>query len=142
VADTLEKRVVDLEYLLAHIPEDLDARFAGVDVKLAELRELILLQSSRFTKLETRLNEVSRKVDAQVSQLEGLSRKADAQGGQLEGLSRKVDAQGGQLEGLSRKVDAQGGQLEALSRKADAQGGQLGELSRKLDEVLARLPKP
>ena len=114
MADTLEKRVADVEYLLAQMPEDLDARFAGVDVKLAELRELILLQSSRFTKLETRLNELSRKVDAQASQLEGLSRKIDGQGGQIDGLSRKVDAQ----------------------------GGQLGELSRKLDEVLARLPKP
>ena len=70
MADTLEKRVTDIEYLLAHIPEDLDARFAGVDVKLAELRELILLQNSRFTKLEARLNELARKADAHGSKLD------------------------------------------------------------------------
>jgi chromosome segregation ATPase len=39
MADTLEKRVQDLEYIMAHLPDDLDARFAGVDVKLAMIRE-------------------------------------------------------------------------------------------------------
>jgi uncharacterized coiled-coil protein SlyX len=81
VADTLEKRVADLEYVLAHIPEDLDARFAGVDVKLAELRELILLQNSRFTKLEARLNEVATKLEARFTELAG---KVDAQGSKLD----------------------------------------------------------
>jgi chromosome segregation ATPase len=102
VADTLEKRVVDLEYLPAHIPEDLDARFAGVDVKLAELRELILLQSSRFTKLEARLNEQAAKLETRFTEL---SRKVDAHGGQLEALTHKADAQSGQLGELSRKLD-------------------------------------
>ena len=53
--------------MLAHVPEDLDARFAGVDVKLAELRELILLQNSRFTKIEARLNDLARKLDAHIA---------------------------------------------------------------------------
>ena len=102
MADTLEKRVTDIEYLLAHIPEDLDARFAGVDVKLAELRELILLQNGRFTKLEARLNEQAAKLETRFTEL---SRKVDAHGGQLEALSHKADAQGGQLGELSRKLD-------------------------------------
>jgi chromosome segregation ATPase len=118
VADTLEKRVADLEYLLTHLPEDLDARFAGVDVKLAGLRELILLQNGRITKLEARLNEQVAKLDTRFTE-----------------LSRKVDAQAGQLTELSRKVDAQASQLAELSRKVDGQGA-------KLDEILARLPKP
>lgn len=67
MADTIEQRLRDVEYMLAHIPEDLDARFAGVDVKLAELRELILLQNSRFTKIEARLNEFARKLDAHIA---------------------------------------------------------------------------
>ena len=50
--DTLEKRVQDLEQILAHLPEDLDARFAGVDVELAGLREVLALHATRFTKLE------------------------------------------------------------------------------------------
>ena len=125
VADTLEKRVADLEYLLTHLPEDLDARFAGVDVKLAGLRELILLQNGRFTKLEARLNEQVAKLETRFTEL---SRKVDGQGGQLGELSHKVDAQASQLTELSRKVDA-------LSHTVDAQGV-------KLDEILARLPKP
>jgi uncharacterized coiled-coil protein SlyX len=102
VADTLEKRVADLEYLLTHLPEDLDARFAGVDVKLAGLRELILLQNGRITKLEARLNEQVAKLDTRFTEL---SRKVDGQAGQLTELSRKVDAQAGQLGELSRKLD-------------------------------------
>ena len=75
--DTLEKRVQDLEEILAHLPEDLDARFAGVDVKLAGLREVLALHTTRFTKLEARFNDLERKFD-------GLDRKVD-------GLDRKVD---------------------------------------------------
>ena len=70
MAGSIEKRVADLEYLLAHIPEDLDARFAGVDVKLAELRELILLQNSRFTKLEARVNERFAKLESRLAELD------------------------------------------------------------------------
>ena len=63
MADTLENRVSDLEQMLANIPEDLDARFAGVDVKLAELREVLALHTTRFTKLETRLSAIDGKLD-------------------------------------------------------------------------------
>ena len=126
MADTLEKRVADIEYLLPHMPEDLDARFAGVDVKLAGLRELML--NEQVAKLETRFTELSRKVDGQGGQLGELSHKVDAQASQLAELSRKGDAQASQRTELSRKVDA-------LSHTVDAQGV-------KLDEILARLPKP
>ena len=126
MADTLEKRVADLEYLLTHLPEDLDARFAGVDVKLAGLRELILLQNGRFTKLETRLNEQAAKFETRFTEL---SRKVDAQADKFAELSRKADAQAGQLTELSRKVDAQAGQLAELSHKVDGQGVKLDENS-------------
>lgn len=60
---TLEKRVEDLEYVIAHLPQDLDARFAGVDTKLAAIREVQLLHSQRFTTLEHRIGQVERKLD-------------------------------------------------------------------------------
>ena len=139
MADTLEKRVADLEYLLTHMPEDLDARFAGVDVKLAGLRELILLQNGRFTKLEARLNEQVAKLETRFTEL---SRKVDGQGGQLGELSHKVDAQASQLAELSRKGDAQASQRTELSRKVDALSHTVDAQGVKLDEILARLPKP
>jgi chromosome segregation ATPase len=132
VADTLEKRVSDLEYMLAHVPEDLDARFAGLDVKFAELRELILLQNNRFTKLEARFNEQTAKLTIR---LDELAHKVDGRGSQLDELARKVDAQGGQLTDLAHKADTQAGRIDDLSAQVKAIHG-------KLDEILARLPKP
>jgi chromosome segregation ATPase len=72
--DTLEKRVEYREQILAHLPEDLDARFAGVDVKLAGLREVLALHTTRFTKLETRFNDLERKVDSLERKVDGLTR--------------------------------------------------------------------
>lgn len=63
MADTIEKRVADLEYILAHLPEDLDARFAGTTARIAELREVLALHTTRFTKLESRLNAMDAKLD-------------------------------------------------------------------------------
>jgi hypothetical protein len=47
---TLEKRAEDLD-VIAHLPDDLNARFAGVDVKLAMIRESQALHTQRFTTL-------------------------------------------------------------------------------------------
>jgi chromosome segregation ATPase len=70
MADTIERRVNDLEFIIGHLPEDLDARFAGVDTKLAELRELILLHGTRNTKLEARFNELARQIDARFAEID------------------------------------------------------------------------
>jgi hypothetical protein len=78
VADTIEQRLRDVEYKLARVPEDLDARFAGVDVKLAELRELILLQNSRFTKIEARLNDQARKFETHTANVDAKFAAVDA----------------------------------------------------------------
>jgi tetrahydromethanopterin S-methyltransferase subunit G len=67
--DAIEKRVDDLEQMVARLPEDLDARFAGVDVKLASIREVLALHTTRFTKLETRLAEIERKMDARFDEV-------------------------------------------------------------------------
>ena len=101
MADTLEKRVTDLEQMLAHIPEDLDARFAGVDVKLAEIREVLALHTTRFTKLEARLNDLDRKVEAG---LNGLDRKVDNLDHKVNGLDRKVDTIDGKLDEVLQRL--------------------------------------
>jgi hypothetical protein len=59
---TIDQRVADLEYLLAHLPEDLDARFAGVHTKLAELREAAAVQTHRLGLMEGRLASVEKSV--------------------------------------------------------------------------------
>jgi predicted nucleotidyltransferase len=90
MADTIEQRLSDVEHMLAHMPEDLDARFAGVDVKLAELRELILLQNSRFTKIEARLTELARNAATHASDLNS---KLDAHISAFDEHASSVDRQ-------------------------------------------------
>ena len=76
--DTIEKRVDDLEQMIARLPEDLDARFAGVDVKLASIREVLALHTTRFTKLDSRLVEIERKMDARFEKIDARFEKMDA----------------------------------------------------------------
>ena len=59
MAGTIEKRVSEVEEVLAHLPEDLDARFAGVDTKLAQIREVQALHTTRFSTLEQKLNQIA-----------------------------------------------------------------------------------
>jgi hypothetical protein len=53
------RRVSEVEEALAHLPEDLDARFAGVDTKLAQIREVQALHTTRFSTLEQKLNQIA-----------------------------------------------------------------------------------
>ena len=59
MAETIEKRLTDIEQIVAHLPEDLDARFAGVDTNLAAIREVQALHTTRFTALEQKLNQLA-----------------------------------------------------------------------------------
>ena len=61
---TLKKRVEDVEYIIAHLPEDLNARFAGVDVKLAHIREAQALHTTRFSALDARVDQLAADVAA------------------------------------------------------------------------------
>jgi uncharacterized coiled-coil protein SlyX len=88
---TLEKRVEDLEYVIAHLPQDLDARFAGVDTKLAAIREVQLLHSQRFTTLELRIGQVEKRIGGLEARFDGLEARFD-------GLEKKVD---GLSEGMA-----------------------------------------
>ena len=59
MAETIEKRVSEVEEVLAHLPEGLDARFAGVDTKLAQIREVQALHTTQFSTLEQKLNQIA-----------------------------------------------------------------------------------
>ena len=72
MADTLERRVTHLEDTLARVLRALSAGFASLDVRLAELRELLLLQNNA-DKIEargTKLDDLTRKVDVQAGKLD------------------------------------------------------------------------
>lgn len=73
MADTLENRVRDVETMLAHMPEDLDARFAGVDVKLAGIRETLALHTTRFSKLESMIGQLEARFAAVDRRLDALA---------------------------------------------------------------------
>jgi hypothetical protein len=68
---TMEKRIADLEVLIAHLPEDLDARFAGVDTKLAAIREVLALHTTRFTTIEGKLDALAGEVRGALRRLPG-----------------------------------------------------------------------
>ena len=69
---TLEKRVEDVGYIIAHLPEDLNARFAGVDVKLAHIREAQALHTTRFSALDARVDQLAADVASLKSDVAGL----------------------------------------------------------------------
>ncbi len=91
MAQSLEKRMTDIEYIIAHLPDDLNARFAGVDVKIATIRETQLLHTQRFSTLE-------RKIDALEIRMDGLKAGWSGWRAGLMGLRRS-------LINLGTKVD-------------------------------------
>lgn len=60
---TLEKRVTSIEFIIAHLPDDLNARFAGVDVKLASIRETQAIHTQRLNTVDRRLTVIENKLD-------------------------------------------------------------------------------
>lgn len=84
MAQSLENRMTDLEYIIAHLPDDLNACFAGVDVKMATIRETQLLHTQRFSTLE-------RKIDALDTRMDGLEGRMNALEVKMDGLIGKVD---------------------------------------------------
>ncbi len=74
----------DVEYIIAHLPDDLNARFAGVDVKMATIRETQLLHTQRFSTIE-------RKIDGLESRMDGLENRMGRLENRMDGLDAKVD---------------------------------------------------
>lgn len=104
MADTLVKRVQDLEYIIAHLPEDLDARFAGVKLRFAEVRETQALHTTRFSTIERRIEAVEIKIDGLEKRFDGLEKRFDGLEKQFDGLEEKVDGLSGQLTTVSAQM--------------------------------------
>jgi uncharacterized coiled-coil protein SlyX len=79
--DTLEKRVTDLEYLLAHLPQDLDARFAGADARAGARFDQLSIRSQT---IETRVRHVEQAVA-------NIGAKLDALDHTVANISAKLD---------------------------------------------------
>jgi X-X-X-Leu-X-X-Gly heptad repeat protein len=129
MADTIEKRVFDPEYLLAHLPEDLDARFAGADARVGARFDQL---SIRLQTIETRVRHVEQAEANNGARLQLL----DTRIGKLETGIAQLETRIGQLEtGI--------GQLERGIGQMDTRIGRLekavGQVDTKLDEVLSRL---
>lgn len=123
MAQSLEKRMNDIEYIIAHLPDDLNARFAGVDVKIATIRETQLLHTQRFSTLERKI--------------EGLDQRLDALDGLMGGLDSRMGGLDGRMDGLDDQMDGLGGRMDRMEAKVDQLGTELGG---KIDLILARLP--
>jgi len=88
MAQSLEARTTDIEYIIAHLPDDLNARFAGVDVKMATIRETQLLHTQRFSTLERKIEGLDQRIDRLEERMGGLEAKIDSVRDRLEG---KID---------------------------------------------------
>lgn len=95
---TLEKRMTDVEYIIAHLPDDLNARFAGVDVKFAAIRETQLLHTQRFTTVERKIDLLDARVGNLEERMVGLE-------GRMDGLEGRMDALGTNLDQLRDTLD-------------------------------------
>lgn len=84
MVQALEKRMSDMKYIIEHLPDDLNARIAGVDVKMATIRETQLLHTQRFSALERRFEGL----DQRVAGLEGRMGGLEAS---FSGLSDRLD---------------------------------------------------
>ena len=85
--DTIEKRIYDLEYVFAHLPQDLDARFAGADVRsearadrlniriqaletrVRHMKQSVAGISARLQSVETRLQQVEQVLSAKLDEI-------------------------------------------------------------------------
>jgi hypothetical protein len=77
MTQSLEKRMTDVAYIIAHLPDDLNARFAGVDVNLAAIRETQLLHTQRFSKIERKIDLLGGRVDGLESRMARMGAKID-----------------------------------------------------------------
>lgn len=77
MTQSLEKRMTDVAYIIAHLPDDLNARFAGVDVNFEAIRETQLLHTQRFSKIEGKIDLLGGRVDGLESRMARMVAKID-----------------------------------------------------------------
>jgi chromosome segregation ATPase len=91
MAQSLEKRMTDVEYIIAHLPDDLNAPFAGVDVKFAAIRETQLLHTQRFSTIERKIDLLGGRVDALEARMDRLESRMDGLESRMGRLDTKID---------------------------------------------------
>lgn len=60
---TIEKRVEDLEFVIAHLTENLYSRFVAVNRKLAEVQETLAVHPARFSEIDDELSGIRGQID-------------------------------------------------------------------------------
>jgi chromosome segregation ATPase len=112
MADTIENRVSDIEEILAHLPKDLDARFAGADARAG----------ARFDRLSIRLQALEARVQE----------NAMSAATQIAGLDAKIDA-------VDAKIDSKVAGVEAKVAEVDTK---LDKLTTQVAEILVLMRSP
>jgi chromosome segregation ATPase len=106
MAQSLEKRMTDIEYIIAHLPDDLNARFAGVDVKIATIRETQLLHTQRFSTLERKIDALEVRMDGLESGMERLESRFERLESRFDGLEAKFDHLGTKVDLILARLRA------------------------------------
>ena len=106
MAQSLERRMTDIEYIIAHLPDDLNARFAGVDVKIATIRETQLLHTQRFSTLERKIDALEVRMDGLESRMERLESRFERLESRFDGLEAKFDHLGTKVDLILARLPA------------------------------------
>jgi hypothetical protein len=77
MAQSLDKRMTDVAYIISHLPDDLNARFAGVDVKFAAISETQSLHTRRLSTIERKIDLLGGLVDGLESRMARMEAKID-----------------------------------------------------------------
>ncbi len=125
---TLSQKVQELDYIIAHLPEDLDARFAGVDVKLASIREVQSLHTKRFTVIEQRLDGVESRLDRVEGRLDAVEGRLDRVEGRLDRIENKMDLVESRLDRVESRLDRVESKLDAIDLRLGSIEGLLKQL--------------
>lgn len=94
VAGLLENRMTNVEGIIANLPDDLDARFAGMDEKVTAVRETQLLHTQRSSTTRFQNDLLQTRID----RLEGRQDGLEAHRGGLEVCIESWDMGRGRLE--------------------------------------------
>jgi hypothetical protein len=91
VAQSLENRMTNIQYFIAHLPDDLNARFAGVDVKMATIPETQLLHTQRFSTIERKIDRLGGRIEGLEGSIGGLESRMDVLDAKVDRLDTKID---------------------------------------------------
>lgn len=139
MSQSLEKRMNDMEYMIARLPHDLNARFEGVEVKFANIRETQLLYSERFSTYERRIDVLENWTDGLYSNMARREGRLALLETKLNKLEERMDMLERQIDKFEGDLDKRDERLDSLEMKVFSLGETLGG---RVDMILARLPPP